>query len=85
MFKGCQNIVAGIIAAVFVGLAGVGGLLGLPQPLLLGILLAGGGLALAPRMVLEWEKGVLLRLGKFHEILEPGITWIVPGVDMISS
>lgn len=85
MFKGSLNIVAGVIAAVFLIAAGVGGLLGLSQATVLGILVAGAIFALSPRMVLEWEKGVLLRLGKFSRVLEPGIAWIIPGVDMIAA
>lgn len=41
-------------------------------------------LAFSPRVVKEWEKGVLLRLGRFQRIVEPGITWLIPGVDTIT-
>ncbi len=41
--------------------------------------------AASPRIILEWEKGVLLRLGKFNRVLEPGIVWLIPGFDIISS
>jgi regulator of protease activity HflC (stomatin/prohibitin superfamily) len=85
MVKGSLNIVSGIMAALFLGLAGIGGLMGLSQSAILGILLFGGILTLSPRMVLEWEKGLLLRLGKFNQVLEPGITWIIPGMDMIAA
>jgi len=85
MLKGSLNIISGILAAVFLGIAGVGGLMGLPQVAVLGILFAGGTVTLSPRMVLEWEKGVLLRLGKFNRVLEPGIIWIIPGLDMIAA
>ena len=54
------------------------------------VLLAGAvavfGLFLSgsPRQISEWERGVQLRLGKFHRVLEPGISWVVPGIDTIS-
>lgn len=38
----------------------------------------------SPRQIAEWDRGVLLRLGKFKGVLEPGITWVVPGIDEVS-
>lgn len=35
------------------------------------------------RIVKEFERGVILRLGKFAGIRAPGFTWIIPGVDRI--
>ncbi len=37
----------------------------------------------SPRMINEWERGVLLRLGRFQRVLKPGIVWVIPGVDQI--
>ena len=33
----------------------------------------------------EWDRGVLLRLGRFNRILEPGISWVFPGIDRVAS
>src|SRR5688572_31551569 len=33
----------------------------------------------------QWEKAVLLRLGKFHGLRGPGLFWIIPIVDTIPS
>jgi regulator of protease activity HflC (stomatin/prohibitin superfamily) len=33
----------------------------------------------------QWEKAVILRLGKFHGLRGPGVFWIVPIVDSIPS
>ena len=33
--------------------------------------------SLSPRMLKEWERGVLLRLGRFERVLGPGINWTV--------
>jgi len=85
MFKGSLNVISGIVAVLFLGIAGLGGLMGLSQLVIFGILLVGAILTLSPRMVLEWEKGVLLRLGKFKRVLEPGITWVIPGLDIIAA
>ncbi len=42
-------------------------------------------LSLSPRMLREWERGILLRLGRFERILEPGISWTFPGFDRLTS
>lgn len=49
------------------------------------IFIMGCWLSLCPRQIKEWERGVLLRLGRFKRILGPGISWIFPGFDRISS
>ncbi len=56
------------------------------QPLV-PLTIAGFGfyLSLAPRMLREWERGVLLRLGRFAKILGPGISWTFPGFDRLSA
>jgi regulator of protease activity HflC (stomatin/prohibitin superfamily) len=39
----------------------------------------------APRVAQQWERGVLLRLGRFVGLRGPGLFWIVPFVDSVSS
>ena len=85
MLKGSRNIVTGIILFITMALVAAGYLLGAPHQVLKAILLAGIVVAASPRMVLEWEKGVLLRLGKFNRVLEPGIAWVLPGIDGIAA
>ncbi len=49
-----------------------------------------GGLALAvvagltPRVANQWERAVVLRLGRFKEIQGPGVFWIIPFVDRVA-
>ena len=38
---------------------------------------------LSPRLLKEWERGVLLRLGRFKRVLGPGINWTFPGFDRL--
>ena len=85
MFKGIQNIVALLVATTSLGSAGILFLIIGMLQLSLAILAIGLLISLSPRIVLEWEKGVMLRLGKFKRVLHPGIVWIVPGLDMITS
>ena len=40
-------------------------------------------LSRSPRQVSEWDRGVLLRFGRFKRILTPGISWVIPVVDRV--
>jgi regulator of protease activity HflC (stomatin/prohibitin superfamily) len=37
------------------------------------------------KMANQWEKAVILRLGKFHNLRGPGMFWIIPVVDSIAA
>jgi regulator of protease activity HflC (stomatin/prohibitin superfamily) len=39
----------------------------------------------APRIASQWERAVILRLGKFVGLRGPGLFWIVPFIDTVSS
>jgi regulator of protease activity HflC (stomatin/prohibitin superfamily) len=39
----------------------------------------------APRVARQWERAVVLRLGRFVGLRGPGLFWIVPFIDIISS
>jgi len=84
MITGSFNIVSGMIGFIVIGLTAVLYLFHFWQ-IAGAVFLLGVILTLSPRIVLEWEKGVLLRLGKFQRVLNPGIVWVIPGIDMISS
>ena len=49
------------------------------------ILLAGAVLMLAPRVAKQWERGVVLRLGRYVGLRGPGLFWVIPFVDSVSS
>jgi len=46
-------------------------------------MLVGVYILFALRVASQWEKAVVLRLGKFHGLRGPGVFWIVPIVDNI--
>jgi len=50
---------------------------------------AGLGLGLvlmrSPQIGLQWERGVVLRLGRFTGLRGPGLFWIVPFIDSVSA
>jgi len=55
-----------------------------PAGLIVGVLL-GLLLAQSPKIARQWERAVVLRVGKFTGLRGPGLFWIVPFVDNISS
>jgi regulator of protease activity HflC (stomatin/prohibitin superfamily) len=51
-------------------------------------ILAGGGLvslylALSPRVALQWERAIVLRLGRYRALKGPGLFWILPFIDTV--
>jgi regulator of protease activity HflC (stomatin/prohibitin superfamily) len=77
------------IVAVFVLLAFlVAGALGTaaaknPIPIIAGAIL-GVIVMQSPKVAKQWEKGVVLRLGKFVGLRGPGLFWVVPLIDTVS-
>jgi regulator of protease activity HflC (stomatin/prohibitin superfamily) len=50
-----------------------------------GVMLVGTYILYALKVASQWEKAVVLRLGKFHGLRGPGVFWIIPIVDTIPS
>ena len=79
------NIVAILI---LLGSVAIGALLtllaGSPIPVI-AMTILGLVLMLAPRVAQQWERAVVLRLGRFVGLRGPGLFWIVPFVDTVSS
>ncbi len=55
-----------------------------PVPLIVGVLL-GFIAAQSPKIARQWEKGVVLRFGRYVGMRGPGLFWIVPFVDIVTS
>jgi SPFH domain/Band 7 family protein len=55
-----------------------------PAGVIVGILL-GLLLAQSPKIARQWERAVVLRLGKYVGLRGPGLFWIIPFVDSISA
>src|SRR5215203_4919321 len=75
--------VAILLAAIVLGLVGWNAT-GNPLPL---AVMAVIGLALmpAPRIAQQWERAVVLRFGRFIGLRGPGLFWIVPFMDRVST
>src|SRR5262245_52286755 len=54
---------------------------------LLPVLIVVGGLVLmqSPKIAQQWERAVVLRLGRFVGLRGPGLFWIVPFIDAVSA
>ena len=39
----------------------------------------------SPRIAQQWERAIILRLGKFHSMRGPGLFWVLPFVDNVSA
>ena len=79
------NIVAFLILLVFV----LGGILGTattqnPAWLIAGIVL-GVVLAMSPKIAKQWERAVVLRLGRYVGLRGPGLFWVVPLVESVTA
>lgn len=79
------NIVAAFLFLFPIVLGVVPALL-LNNPFVLaGGLLVGALLAQSPKVAKQWEKAIVLRLGRYIGIRGPGLFWIVPLIDSVSS
>jgi regulator of protease activity HflC (stomatin/prohibitin superfamily) len=72
-----------LLGSIAVGIAGAMAFAN-PIPLVV-MVLAGLVLMQAPRMAQQWERAIVLRLGRFHAMRGPGLFWIIPFVDSVSS
>ena len=75
--------IALLLASILGGLA-LSASAGSPLPLVAGVVV---GLILmqSPRIAQQWERGIVLRLGRFHSMRGPGLFWLVPFIDTVSS
>jgi uncharacterized membrane protein YqiK len=80
--KGRGNPVANLIVLATAFLA-FGGWLAVGAVAAWLIVVLGVYVSLSPRLLKEWERGVLLRLGRFERVLVPGINWTFPGFDRL--
>jgi regulator of protease activity HflC (stomatin/prohibitin superfamily) len=79
------NIVSTFIFLLFAGLGAAVSVVTLaPLGAILGVLL-GFSAALSPRVAKQWERGVVLRLGKYQGLRGPGLFWVVPFIDTVST
>src|SRR5262245_56864038 len=79
------NVIAVILLAI-PSLLGLAQMLNTDNPYwLLGGALIGALLMQSPKVAQQWERAIILRLGRFHSMRGLGLFWIVPFVDSVSS
>jgi regulator of protease activity HflC (stomatin/prohibitin superfamily) len=79
------NIVSILVLAGWVALGGLLMLVvGNPIPLVVCVVI--GLVAMrSPRVARQWERAIVLRLGRFSGMRGPGLFWVVPFVDIVGS
>jgi SPFH domain / Band 7 family len=79
------NILSVAIALAFLGAAALTWLVTSALPTAIGVAALGVIIAASPRVARQWERAVVLRLGRFVGLRGPGLFWVVPFVDSVSS
>jgi regulator of protease activity HflC (stomatin/prohibitin superfamily) len=79
------NVVAVFLLLICLVAGGAGTyLLQTPWPIIVGVVVGITAMQ-SPRMANQWERAVVLRLGKYVGLRGPGLFWIVPFADSVSS
>lgn len=78
------NIISALVflGPVLLG-AGISALMLNPLGVILGILV-GAIASLSPRVAYQWERAVVLRLGRYIGMRGPGLFWVMPLIDQVS-
>ncbi len=76
-----------VSALLFIVIGGVGVLVtwatARPAPAIVAVVI-GVFVAMSPRVAKQWERAIVLRLGKFVGLRGPGLFWIVPFIDTVA-
>jgi SPFH domain / Band 7 family len=79
------NIISLLLLLAGIGLgSGIAVLWDHPWAVVVGSIL-GCVAGVSPRIAQQWERAVVLRLGKYTGLRGPGLFWIIPGIDQVSS
>src|SRR5262245_35756381 len=79
------NIVAILLLLVFF-VIGLLGTVATANPVPVVVMIGFGLIAMqSPRIAQQWERAVILRLGRFTGLRGPGLFWVVPFIDSVSS
>ena len=85
MLRGSLNIISGVVLALTLLATVLLVFFEVSTWVVSATIVAGLALAASPRVIKEWERAVLLRLGKFQRIISPGLVWVIPGVDQVTA
>jgi regulator of protease activity HflC (stomatin/prohibitin superfamily) len=79
------NFVSTLLLTLGAGLGALGTVLTASPVLAIAGAAVGLLFAQAPRVAQQWERGVVLRLGRYVGLRGPGIFWVVPFVDKVAA
>ncbi|HEV2643009.1 MAG TPA: SPFH domain-containing protein, partial [Candidatus Elarobacter sp.] len=84
--SGARANIVSVVMLLLGALFGLGALAAFRSPvaLVLSVVL-GVILAQSPKVAAEWERAVVLRLGRFVGLRGPGLFWVVPFIDKVNS
>jgi len=86
MKKGWANPVSISVLLILITISAVLYMLQIvPIPVLAGLLLCSGLIASAIRIADQWERAVVLRMGKYKGLKGPGLFMIIPIIDSVSA
>jgi regulator of protease activity HflC (stomatin/prohibitin superfamily) len=77
------NVVSVLIFLIIGGLGGLVGFLIQSPPVIVIAVVIGLLFAKSPQIAQQWERMVVLRLGRFIGLRGPGLFWIVPFIDTV--
>jgi regulator of protease activity HflC (stomatin/prohibitin superfamily) len=80
-----MNPISAVIFILFVGGAVVSHLLGMPIGLTVALAVIGIFLGYSVKMAQQWERAVILRLGRLHAVKGPGLFILVPIIDAVAT
>ena len=80
-----SNVIAVLVLLAWIG-AGILAMIaiGNPAPLIVCVIL-GVILMQSPKIAQQWERAIVLRLGRFVGLRGPGLFWIIPFVESVNS
>jgi regulator of protease activity HflC (stomatin/prohibitin superfamily) len=83
---GARNVVAVFVVLAFVaaGLLATALMGGNPVPAIVGAVI-GIIAGQSPKIAQQWERAIVLRLGRYHTMAGPGLFWIVPFIDTVTT
>jgi regulator of protease activity HflC (stomatin/prohibitin superfamily) len=78
------NVVSVVLHVIFLGLVALAPFLRAQLPWILAAAVIVLIVAQSPKIAQQWERGVVLRLGRYTGLRGPGLFWIVPLVDRVA-
>jgi len=80
-----MNPISALVFIVFIGGAVGSHLAGMPLSVTIVLALIGVFLGYSIKMAQQWERAVILRLGKLHAVKGPGLFILVPIIDQVAT